>query len=69
MSLSDWEYPRPLNSISWESSGFHATNPFASEVEVLSRLSTRDENVSDDVIANMFLDAMSDKRIKHRAKF
>ena len=60
MSLSDWEYSISLVRLSWESNSFHATNSFASEVDALSRLSTRVENVSDDMIANMFLEAMSD---------
>ena len=44
-----------------EPSGFHVTNPFTSSVEALSRLSARDDKVSDDLIANMFLDVRSDK--------
>ena len=41
-------------------SGFHVTNSSTSNVEALSRLSARVENVSDDVIVIMFLDVMSD---------
>ena len=61
MSLSEWEYLRSLNELSWKFNGFHATNPFASDVEVLSRLNIPAENVSlDGMIARMFLDIMSD---------
>ena len=61
MSLSEWEYLRSLNELSWKSNGFHATNPFASDVEVLSRLIIPAGNVSlDEMIASMFSDIMSD---------
>ena len=61
MSLSEWEYLIPLNEASWEIVGFHATNPFARDIEELSTLSTQAEMASPDVIAEMFLDdVMSD---------
>ena len=61
MSLSEWEYLIPFNEASWESDGFHATNPFARDIEELSTLSTQAEIATPDVIADIFLDnLMSD---------
>ena len=61
MSLSEWEYLIPLNEASWESDGFHATNPFARDIEELSTLSTQAEIATPEVIADIFLDnLMSD---------
>ena len=61
MKSGEIEYLKSLNESNRQSSGFHATNPFASDVEELSRLSARAEIAADDMIANMFLyDVMSD---------
>ena len=61
MSLSEWEYLIPLNEASWESDGFHATNPFARDIEELSTLSTQAEIATPEVITDIFLDnLMSD---------
>ena len=61
MKSGEIEYSKSLNESNRQSSGFHATNPFASDVEELSRLSARAEIAADDMIANMFLyDVMSD---------
>ena len=61
MSLSEWEYLIPLNEASWESDGFHATNPFARDIEELSTLSTQTEIATPEVITDIFLDnLMSD---------
>ena len=61
MKSGEIEYLKSLNESNRHSSGFHATNPFASDVEELSRLSARAEIAADDMIANMFLyDVMSD---------
>ena len=61
MKSGEIEYLKSLNESNRQSSGFHATNPFASDVEELSRLSARAEITADDMIANMFLyDVMSD---------
>ena len=61
MKTGEIEYLKSLNESNRQSSGFHATNPFASDVEELSRLSARAEIAADDMIANMFLyDVMSD---------
>ena len=61
MKSGEIEYLKSLNESTRQSSGFHATNPFASDVEELSRLSARAEIAADDMIANMFLyDVMSD---------
>ena len=61
MKSGEIEYMKSLNESNRQSSGFHATNPFASDVEELSRLSARAEIAADDMIANMFLyDVMSD---------
>ena len=61
MKSGEIEYLKSLNESNRQSSGFHATNPFASDVEELSRLSARAEIAADDIIANMFLyDVMSD---------
>ena len=60
MKSGEIEYLKSLNESNRQSSGFHATNPFASDVEELSRLSARAEIAADDMIANMFLcDVMS----------
>ena len=60
MKSGEIEYLKSLNESNRQSSGFHATNPFASDVEDLSRLSARAEIAADDMIANMFLyDVMS----------
>ena len=61
MKSGEIEYLKSLNESNRQSSGFHATNLFASDVEELSRLSARAEIAADDMIANMFLyDVMSD---------
>ena len=61
MKSGEIEYLKSLNESNRQSSGFHATNPFASDVEELSRLSARADIAADDMIANMFLyDVMSD---------
>ena len=61
MKSGEIEYLKSLNESNRQSSGFHATNPFASDVEELSRLSARAEIAADDMIANLFLyDVMSD---------
>ena len=61
MKSGEIEYLKSLNESNRQSSGFHATNPFASDVEELSRHSARAEIAADDIIANMFLyDVMSD---------
>ena len=61
MKSGEIEYLKSLNESNRQSSGFHATNPFASDVEELSRLCARAEIAADDIIANMFLyDVMSD---------
>ena len=61
MKSGEIEYLKSLNESNRQSSGFHVTNPFASEVEELSGLSARAEIAADDIIANMFLyDVMSD---------
>ena len=60
MKSGEIEYLKSLNESNRQSSGFHATNPFVSDVEDLSRLSARAEIAADDMIANMFLyDVMS----------
>ena len=48
------------SELSKESSGFHVTNPTANDVEALLRLGECAENASDDMIANMFFEIMSD---------
>ena len=61
MKSGEIENLKSLNESNRQSTGFHATNPFASDVEELSRLSARAEIAADDMIANMFLyDVMSD---------
>ena len=60
MNSGEIEHLKSLNESNRQSSSFHVTNPFASEVEELSRLSARAEIAADDMIANMFLcDVMS----------
>ena len=59
--MSELEYLIPLDELSWEYNAFHSTNPFASDVEELQRLSVHVERVTDDLNASMFLDdVMSD---------
>ena len=61
MNSGEIEHLKSLNESNRQSSSFHVTNPFASEVEELSGLSARAEIAADDIIANMFLyDVMSD---------
>ena len=61
MNSGEIEHLKSLNESNRQSSSFHVTNPFASEVEELSRLSARAEIAADDMIANIFLyDVMSD---------
>ena len=61
MSWSEWEYSIPSTEALWETNGFHATNPFASDIEDWHRLSTQVEVAPPDMIANIFLDdEMSD---------
>ena len=61
MKSGEIEHLKSLNESNRQSSSFHVTNPFASEVEELSGLSARAEIAADDIIANMFLyDVMSD---------
>ena len=55
------EHSKSLNKSDKQQSVFHVTNPFASDVEELPRLSARAEIAKDDMIANMFLyDVTSD---------
>ena len=61
MSLSEWEYLLFVSETSLESSEFHATNPFANNIEELHTLSTQAEIAPLDMIADLFLDdVMSD---------
>ena len=61
MSLSEWEYLLFASETSLESSEFHATNPFANNIEELHTLSTQAEIAPLDIIADLFLDdVMSD---------
>ena len=61
MSLSEWEYLLFVSETSLESSEFHATNPFANNIEELQTLSTQAEIAQLDLIADLFLDdVMSD---------
>ena len=77
MSSSEYEYLISLNETYRDSNSFHATNPFASEVEEWYRLSTRAETAMNDMVTSMFLDvAMSDNvsnaeqnsRIRHASQ-
>ena len=43
-----------------ESSGFHVTNPFGSEVETVTKWNMLVENVLEATIADMFSEIMSD---------
>ena len=43
-----------------EPSGFHATNPFGSGVEIVTERNDLSENVLDTTIADMFSELMSD---------
>ena len=56
MSWSEWEYSIPSNEALWETNSFHATNPFASDIEDWHRLSTQIEVAPPDTITNIFLD-------------
>ena len=59
--MSELENLIPLNELSWEYNAFHSTNPSASDVEELQKLSVHVERVTDDLNAIMFLDeVMSD---------
>ena len=61
MSLSEWEYLLFVSETSLESSEFHATNPFANNIEELHTLSIQAEIAPLDMIADLFLDdVMSD---------
>ena len=61
MSLSEWEYLLFASETSLESSEFHATNPFANNIDELHTLSTQAEIAPLDIIADLFLDdVMSD---------
>ena len=61
MSWNEWEYSIPSNEAFWETNSFHATNPFASDIEDWYRLSTQVEVAPPDTITNIFLDdEMSD---------
>ena len=56
MSLGEWEYLIPLNEVPCEPNGFHANNPFASDIEDWHRLGTQVEVAPPVTIAYMFLD-------------
>ena len=56
MSWSEREYSIPSNEALWETNSFHATNPFASDIEDWHRLSTQIEIAPSDTITNIFLD-------------
>ena len=56
MSWNEWEYSIPSNEALWETNSFHATNPFASDIEDWYRLSTQVEVAPPDTITNIFLD-------------
>ena len=61
ISSGEIEHSKSLNESDKQQSVFHVTNPFASDVEELPRLSARAEIATDDMIANMFLyDVTSD---------
>ena len=61
MSLSEWEYLLFASETSLEYSEFHATNPFANNIEELHTLSTQAEIAPLDITADLFLDdVMSD---------
>ena len=53
-----------MEEMTMNPSTFHETNTFASDVEELSRLSARAENVKDNKIAIMFSEVMSDNESK-----
>ena len=56
MSLSGWENFIPLREVPREPNDFHATNPFASDIEDWHRLGTQVEVAPPDAIADMFSD-------------
>ena len=56
MKLSGWENFIPLREVSREPNDFHATNPFASDIEDWHRLGTQVEVAPPDAIADMFSD-------------
>ena len=61
MSLSEWEYLRSSSETSDEYRGFHATNPFANDIEGLHTLSIQAGMASLNMTADLFLDdVMSD---------
>ena len=59
-SMNSDDHLRSLKESNSHPGNFHVTNPFASDVETLSRLSARAETATDDLIASMFLDVTSD---------
>ena len=61
MNSGEIEHLKSLNESSRQPSVFHVTNPFASDVEELSRLGAGAETATEDMIAYMFLqDVISD---------
>ena len=60
MDLNEWEYLQPISESFREPSGLHATNPFARNVGTISHSNAHVENTMDAMIANTFLEVMSD---------
>ena len=58
--MSEWGYLQPINESYREPSGLHATNPFEGDVETVSSSNARTEDAADAIIANIFLEIMSD---------
>ena len=61
MNSGEIEHLKSWNESNRQTNSFHVTNPFASDVEELSRLSARAEIAAEDMIASRLLcDVMSD---------